>query len=110
MSITKRKLFSSKCFFCEYDYGPAMIPTTICESCEKYSNFIPKKRMSRRQACIFEDYKKLEKDSLAMTPDEAIRRIKQHMYIHRIGEYPHIYLARAFEMAIEALEKQTKED
>lgn len=37
---------------------------------------------------------------------EAIKRIKDHMCVHRIGEYPHIYIKEALDMAIEALEKQ----
>lgn len=41
-----------------------------------------------------------------MTHEEAIRRIKDHMRVHRIGEYPHMMLAEALNMAIEAVEKQ----
>lgn len=37
---------------------------------------------------------------------EAIKRIEDHMRVHKIGEYPHIYLKEALDMAIEALEKQ----
>lgn len=36
---------------------------------------------------------------------EAIERIKRHMIVHQIGEYPHIKLAEAFELAIAALQE-----
>ena len=42
-----------------------------------------------------------------MDNKEAIRRIKDHIQLHKIGEWPHIYLREALNMAIEALEKQT---
>ena len=41
-----------------------------------------------------------------MTKEEAIKRIKDHMQVHKIGDYPHIYLREALDMSIEALEKQ----
>lgn len=41
-----------------------------------------------------------------MTNIKAIRLIKDHMQVHHMGEYPHIYIAEALNMAIEALEKQ----
>ncbi len=41
-----------------------------------------------------------------MTNDEAIKRIVDHMERHRIGEYPHIKLAEALNMAIDALRAQ----
>ena len=41
-----------------------------------------------------------------MTNEEAIKRIKDHMRVHGIGEYPHIYIEEALLMAIEALGKQ----
>ena len=41
-----------------------------------------------------------------MTEKEAIKRIQDHMQVHKIGDYPHIYLREALDMAIEALEKQ----
>ena len=37
---------------------------------------------------------------------EAIRRLKEHMHIHHIGEYPHIHLAEAFDMAVDALKEK----
>ena len=37
---------------------------------------------------------------------EAIKRIKDHMRVHGIGEYPHIHLKEALDIAIEALEKR----
>ncbi len=45
----------------------------------------------------------VSKDESKMTPQEAIGRIRDHMAIHRIGEYPHVKLAEALEMAIKAL-------
>ena len=39
-----------------------------------------------------------------MTKREAIRRIEDHIRIHNIGEYPHIYLKEALDMAIVALQ------
>ena len=36
---------------------------------------------------------------------EAINRIKEHMRIHGIGQPPHVYIAEALNLAIEALEK-----
>lgn len=41
-----------------------------------------------------------------MTNREAIKRIKDHMEVHKIGEYPHIKLAEAINMAIDALNGQ----
>ena len=41
-----------------------------------------------------------------MTNKEAIKRIRDHMDVHHIGEYPHIYLAEALTMAITALGEQ----
>ena len=40
-----------------------------------------------------------------MTREEAIERIKRHMIVHQIGEYPHIKLAEALSMAIAALQE-----
>ena len=48
---------------------------------------------------------------MSMTIEEAIKRINQHMSIHHIGQYPHIHLAEAMQMAIDALqEKAERED
>ena len=38
-----------------------------------------------------------------MTREEAINRIKDHMVVHHIGEYPHIKLKEALDMALSAL-------
>lgn len=38
-----------------------------------------------------------------MNPQEAISRIRDHMTVYRIGEYLHVNLAEALEMAIKAL-------
>ena len=48
---------------------------------------------------------------MSMPIKEAIKRINQHMSIHHIGQYPHIHLAEAMQMAIDALrEKAERED
>ena len=38
-----------------------------------------------------------------MDKAEAIKRIEDHIRVHRIGEYPHIKIAEALNMAISAL-------
>lgn len=43
---------------------------------------------------------------MSMTIEEAIRRIQSHMRNHHIGEYPHIYIKEALDMAIDALREQ----
>ena len=46
-----------------------------------------------------------------MTIAEAIKRIKNHMEVHRIGKFQHIYIFEALTMAIDALrEKAERED
>lgn len=40
-----------------------------------------------------------------MTNKEAILRIEDHIRVHHIGEYPHIHIAEALNMAIEALKE-----
>ena len=44
-----------------------------------------------------------------MTREEAIARIKDHIEHHRIGEYPHIKLAEALDMALSALRPVSRE-
>ena len=44
-----------------------------------------------------------------MTREEAINRIKDHMAAHHIGEYPHIKLKVALDMAITALRPVSRE-
>lgn len=44
-----------------------------------------------------------------MTKDEAIKRILDHISVHKIGEYPHIKLTEALYMAISALRDQENE-
>ena len=44
-----------------------------------------------------------------MTKEEAIARIKDHMERHRIGEYPHIKLAEALNLALSALRPVSRE-
>lgn len=38
-----------------------------------------------------------------MTAEEAIRRIEHHMVAHHVGEYPHIHIGDALNLAIDAL-------
>lgn len=40
-----------------------------------------------------------------MDRKEAIERIKRHMVIHQMGEYPHIKIGEALSLAIEALQE-----
>ena len=44
-----------------------------------------------------------------MTREEAINRIKDHMVVHHIGEYPHIKLKEALDMALAALRPVSRE-
>ena len=44
-----------------------------------------------------------------MTREEAINRIKDHMAAHHIGEYPHIKLKEALDMALSALRPVSRE-
>ena len=44
-----------------------------------------------------------------MTREEAINRIKDHMAAHHIGEYPHIKLKEALDMALTALRPVSRE-
>ena len=44
-----------------------------------------------------------------MTREEAINRIKDHMKVHHIGEYPHIRLKEALDMALTALRPVSRE-
>ena len=41
-----------------------------------------------------------------MTKEEAIRRILNHIEVHQIGEYPHIKIGEALDMAISALKEK----
>ena len=41
-----------------------------------------------------------------MNNEEAIKRIQDHMHVHKIGEYPHVYIEEALNMSINALKKQ----
>lgn len=43
-----------------------------------------------------------------MTREEAIKRIKIHMLIHRMAEDRAVYITEALNMAIEALETQSQ--
>lgn len=45
-----------------------------------------------------------------MTNEEAIGRIQDHMRHHGIGQYPHLKLKEAFDMAINALRNQPTGD
>ena len=41
-----------------------------------------------------------------ITIDQAIKSIKIHMEVHKIGEYPHVMIGEALNMAIAALRAQ----
>lgn len=45
-----------------------------------------------------------------MTMEEAVERIEDHMQVHKIGEYPHLKLKKAFDMAIEALRARSRDN
>lgn len=47
---------------------------------------------------------------MSMTSQEAIKRIQNHMEVHRIGQYPHILIAEAFTMAIDALREKVERE
>ena len=46
---------------------------------------------------------------MTMTREEAINRIKDHMVVHHIGEYPHIRLKEALDMSLTALRPVSRE-
>ena len=46
---------------------------------------------------------------MSMNREEAINRIENHMEVHGIGEYPHIALKEALDMAITALRPVSRE-
>ena len=46
---------------------------------------------------------------MSIKREEATNRIKDHMEVHRIGEYPHIKLKEALELAISALRPVSRE-
>ena len=50
----------------------------------------------------------IDKKWYSMDNDSAIGRIREHMRIHKIGEYPHELLKEALDMAINALEEQER--
>lgn len=41
---------------------------------------------------------------------EAIKRIEDHMCIHKIGIYPHVHLGEALDLAIVALKEKEKRE
>ena len=43
-----------------------------------------------------------------MSNEEAIKRILDHMKVHHMGEYPHLKIKIALDMAIEELKKSSK--
>lgn len=45
-----------------------------------------------------------------MTNGEAIHRIQAHMRVHKMGEYPHVLIKEALDMAIDALREQDERD
>ena len=47
---------------------------------------------------------------MSMTIADAIKRINQHMSIHKIGQYPHILIAEALHMALDALREKAERD
>ena len=45
---------------------------------------------------------------MSMNIEEAIKRIQNHIIVHRIYAYPHVYIGEALGMAIDALRQQEK--
>ena len=41
---------------------------------------------------------------------EAIKRIKDHIHVHKIGKHPHIRLGEALDLAIVALKEKEKRE
>lgn len=46
---------------------------------------------------------------MSMTREEAISRILDHMEVHRMGQYPHIKIKEALDLALAALRGPTRE-
>ena len=42
--------------------------------------------------------------------ERAIEQIKDHMRVHRIGQYPHVYIADALNMALDALKEKLERE
>lgn len=47
---------------------------------------------------------------MSMTIADAIKRIRAHMAVHRIGVPPHIHIKEALDMAIDALQEKLKRE
>ena len=47
---------------------------------------------------------------MSMSVAEAIKRIQNHMEVHRIGQHPHIYIGEALTMAIDALKEKAERE
>lgn len=45
-----------------------------------------------------------------MTREEAIKRIEDHMTVHRMGKYPHLKIKEALDLALSALRGLTQND
>lgn len=45
-----------------------------------------------------------------MKHTEAIRRIEDHIEVHKIGQYPHLFIGQALCMAIIALKEQAERE
>ena len=45
-----------------------------------------------------------------MEINEAIKRIEDHMCVHKIGKYPHTHLEEALDLAIVALKEKEKRE
>lgn len=45
-----------------------------------------------------------------MKTAEAIGRIREHMRVHKMGQYPHVLIKDALDMAIHALEEQKRRE
>lgn len=54
-----------KCYFCEYDRGPLIEQSEICNTCHRSDKFQVKKRMSPRESY---EYEMFRKEEIGMTP------------------------------------------
>ncbi len=64
-------------------------------------------RSWKRRRPVWEEIKQEDRE---MTTEEAILRIRDHIAVHGIGQYPHIKLAEALDMATDALRAQQERE
>ena len=50
----------------------------------------------------------MKRNDILMSNEEAIERIKDHKFVHKLNEPTAIYISKALDMAIKALEQEPK--